>query len=638
MAHSSSVLYIKSTFLAGSLLCSVCLISFTKHKKAEPQLPYLSSVDAAVEDEMIKQEIYGCAVGVVKDGQIVHVKTYGYHDRLRTKPLTANSIFRWASVSKPLTAVAAFKAIESGKMKLDDKVTKYVPYWKTDGKKGDITIRNLLSQRSGIIHYVNKDNDKKETYYTDRYTANRNFDPKQTVSVFYDAPLHCDPDTKYYYSSFGYNLLGAAIEGATGIPYEKYVLDNIGTKANMTGLTPYPEDPGGYIKDCNGNLSNKDGITIQWRLPGGGWGSTIEDFSKFLQGLVNGTFLNNTSALWQPVANNSNYCFGSWLSKFNQEPYVFHGGDHDNVRTNLAFHPSSKFGVVLMVNGGKYVDRDRLTHKIEEVFGKDWGTSKLPVNECGDETKCGDNTIGIWRKTDKAEGTVIRRGYSSDEFNAEWKWLGEKGYYCADFSTYEKNGGQKWDGIFKKTTKQSAMIRNYSHNDFNAKWQELSSQGYRLIDIETYTEDGGLLSGSVRKWAGLFIKMEGGYYLHREMSQDALHDKWIEYGKQGFKLVDIERYGDKWAGVWIRGEDVAMVRNYETIAFRDKRRELNDNGWRLLDVDTYMDGSTRKWSGLWEKSTVAEHFIYGYDYCDWLETYHRDYISKGYELIDMETY
>jgi hypothetical protein len=51
-----------------------------------------------------------------------------------------------------------------------------------------------------------------------------------------------------------------------------------------------------------------------------------------------------------------------------------------------------------------------------------------------------------------------------------------------------------------------------------------------------------------------------------------------------------------------------------------------------------MEGGKRKWAGLWEKTSTAEHYIYGPSYCDWLIKYHDDYDNDGYELIDMETY
>ena len=112
-------------------------------------------MDAAVFDQMSKQEIYGCAVGVVQNGNIVHVKAYGHDDRLRKKSITTSTVFRWASISKPLTAVAAFKAIENNSMALGDNITKYVSYWPNTGNKANLTIKNLLNHRGGVNQYTN---------------------------------------------------------------------------------------------------------------------------------------------------------------------------------------------------------------------------------------------------------------------------------------------------------------------------------------------------------------------------------------------------------------------------------------------------------------------------------------------------
>lgn len=625
MKSSSHSLHIRNFATTLLLIPAILIFLSLSEKKENDDLPFLASVDNVVEDQMAKQEIYGCAVGVVQNGTIVHVKAYGHSDRLRTKPISVNTIFRWASISKPLTAVAAFKAIETNKLALGDKITKHVSYWPNSGNKANVTVANLLNHRGGVNQY--------KTYKTSNYKSKNNFNAKECVDVFSYAALDFNPGSQYNYTTFGFNLLGATVEEATNIPLENYVKTNVANKAGMSSLTPYSSDPGGYNKDCNGTIINTTEGNVEWKLPGGGWASNIQDLTKFMQGLINGTFLNNTSALWQSVPNNSNYCYGVWRDALGGETYVYHNGIHNDVRTYMGFFPSSKLGVVVMINGDDYVSEGRLAKKIQALFGKNWNIDDLPVNYCGKTLNCGDNMVGVWRKTNKADETIIRRGYSTDEFNAEWKWLLDKGYYCANLETYMKGSSRKWDGIFKKTNKKSAMYRNYSHNDFNAKWKELSDAGYRLIDVETY------MDGATRKWAGLFLQMSGGYALHREMSQQEMHDKWVEYGKKGLKLIDIEKYGDKWAGVWIAGnDDVAMIRNYETIEFRDKRRELNDKGWRLIDVDTYMDGGKRKWSGLWEKSNTPEHFIYGFNYCEWLTTYHNVYDNDGYELIDIESW
>lgn len=605
------------------LVAGALFISSTG-KKENNNLPFIAAVDKVVDDQMAKQEIYGCVVGIVQNGNIVHVKGYGHHDRMRTKTVNTNTIFRWASISKTLTATAAFKAMEENKMALTDKVSDHVTYWPTNSNKEKVTVAHLMNHRGGINHY--------ESFNKNNYKASNNFNAKQSVDVFSYAQLKSVPGTQYEYSTFGFNLLGAVVQEATKVPFDKYVQNRIASKAGMTSLTAYSPDPGGFDKDCNGYIINKTEGSVEWKLPGGGFASNITDLTKFMQGLINGSFLTNTAALWQPVSNNNGYSFGISRGSLGSELYVSHSGAHNDVRTYMGFFPASKLGVAVMINGGQNVSSARLAKKIQEALGKNWNVDDLPVNYCDSTKTCSGNMLGVWRKNNNAENTIIRRGYNTNEFNAEWKWLLDKGYYCSDIETYMKGSARMWDGIFKKTNKKSALIRNYTHDDFNKKWKELSESGYRLIDIETY------MDGSTRKWAGLFLEMGGGYVLLRNMSHQEMHDKWEENGKKGLKLIDIEKYGNQWAGVWIAGDHVTMFRNFETIPFRDKRRELNDQGWKLIDVETYKEGSTWKWAGLWEKTTTAENYIYGPSYCDWLRKYHDQYDDNGYELMDWESY
>jgi hypothetical protein len=298
----------------------------------------------------------------------------------------------------------------------------------------------------------------------------------------------------------------------------------------------------------------------------------------------------------------------------------------------MGFFPNSNLGVVVMINGDDNVSEGKLAKKVQALFGKNWNIDNRPINYCGATLKCGDNTIGVWRKSADAENTVLRRGFTANEFHAEWEWLLDKGYYCNDIETYMDGNTRKWDGIFKKGNKKSALWRNWDSDDFHKKWEEMNKQGLRLIDVETYMDVGS------RKWAGLFLQMDGGYALHRGLNHDQMHDKWMEYGKKGLKLIDIERYGDDWAGVWVAGPDVAMYRNYDTEGFKQLRRDNNEKGWKLIDVDTYITDGNRKWSGLWEKTSTAERYIFGVDFCDWATTYHNAYLADGYELIDIETY
>ena len=84
-------------------------------------------VDAAMTAEMERQKAIGVAVGVIREGEIVYAKGYGFADREEKIPVTTKTMFRWASISKPLTAVVAMQLVEAGKLDLDDDVRRHVP-------------------------------------------------------------------------------------------------------------------------------------------------------------------------------------------------------------------------------------------------------------------------------------------------------------------------------------------------------------------------------------------------------------------------------------------------------------------------------------------------------------------------------
>ena len=628
-------------FLAGTFHFQTIspALSETTFSKTEVEMfatPEFSAIDDVVKAEMALQEIVGCAVGVVQNGVITHVKGYGYLDLEQKKPVSNSTVFRWASISKTITATAVLKAIEDGKFNLDDKVKDIVSYWPTSGSKDKITVRHLLNNRSGITHYGLDENDSSIcTTNSSAYTANNNFNAEQSVNVFKDCKLLATPGTKYRYSTFGFNLLSAVVEKGTGKAFEKYVDENIANKVGMNSLTAYAKDPGGFEKDCNDKLKFvKEGDNVEWKLGGGGWSSNIYDMTRFMEGLIDGKFLKNTSALWQSVPGNTSYCFGMISQPTQGKVHVYHNGAHDDVRTYLGFFPNDKNGICLIINGGKYVDETRFLRKLQNAIGYKWTVSDLPVDYCGSKTECGETVTGVWRKTN-VNDVLIRRGYEHDEFYEVYKDLRNAGYYCANFETYTEGGKRKWDGIFKPGKMGAAMWRNFDNDAFKEKWDEMNNDGYRLIDIETYEE------GNKRKWAGLFIKASGPYAMWRGQTTNEFGEKNKEMEAKGLMLVDVEPYQDGgkvlWAGVWRDKGNYLLNRNYDTDDFRDLRRTRNAAGWKLIDVETYMDGGKRKWAGVWEKSEQAEKFLYGFKFCNWLGE-HEAYKKEGYELVNLERY
>lgn len=174
---------------------------------------------------MEKYRVPGLAVAVSRQGKLQYSKGYGYADTVRKEPVTTQSLFRIASISKPVTAVAILKLAEEGKLRLDDKVFGEGALLGTHyGKKPygtdltDITVRHLLQHTAGGW----------QNNATDPMFTNQSFTADELISWTLDnQPLINKPGTNYAYSNFGYCILGRVIEKVTGKRYEAYVKESI---------------------------------------------------------------------------------------------------------------------------------------------------------------------------------------------------------------------------------------------------------------------------------------------------------------------------------------------------------------------------------------------------------------------------
>ena len=311
-----------------------------------------SQIDAVVQDEMHRQGIVGMAIGIIRDGEIYYASGYGHEDLAASIPVTSNTIFRWASVSKPLTASAVLKLAETDpNFSLNDRVAKHVPYWPRYGNKADIRIWQLLSHRAGIIHYRTKEgcfDNPWPDYRLSRYNS-RYYNARQSVDTFSDQPLCFEPGTSFKYSTFGYNLLAAVIEGVTGKSYADWVNDNIKQPLSMQSLQQSTKTRTGY-EMLNRRLITISDDNVAWRLPGGGWESNIVDLSKFANAIIQGRLLKNTETLWANVPRNRFYGLG--MVHNDDSSLVWHEGYHLNSRSLLILFPDSpnQLGIVVLSN------------------------------------------------------------------------------------------------------------------------------------------------------------------------------------------------------------------------------------------------------------------------------------------------
>lgn len=158
----------------------------------------------------------GFSAAVWRDGQVVWSGTSGMRNVEQGLPVTTETRFRLASVSKLITATAAARLAEQGRLDLDAPVTSVLPWLDNDWPT--MTARQLASHTSGLPHYQAVDESRGNTRYPDGRAA---------VGLFADRELLSTPAARYGYSSWGYTLLGAMIEEVSEKAFAEYVAEEI---------------------------------------------------------------------------------------------------------------------------------------------------------------------------------------------------------------------------------------------------------------------------------------------------------------------------------------------------------------------------------------------------------------------------
>ncbi len=269
------------------LALTLVVLTTTAHA-ADPYAKKLRAFEAAVLAEMQKSHIPGLTIGFVKDDYL-WVKGFGTSDLENNTLATADSAYRYASVQKSMTAVAVLQLVEQGRMDLDAEIQTYVPYFPR--KEHPVTVRQLLGHLGGIPHYVDR---AKEQHIREHKTT------REAIAIFESFPLAAEPGTKWVYSSYGYNLLGAAIEGASKQSYADYMRDHVWRPAGMAAtrmddpLALIPHRVRGY-QLVDGELRNSEFIDISSRFAAGGTRGTVPDLLRFMKALNEGKLLSPQS-------------------------------------------------------------------------------------------------------------------------------------------------------------------------------------------------------------------------------------------------------------------------------------------------------------------------------------------------------
>src|SRR5271169_1524133 len=210
-----------STILPTILMVVFSLAAVAAQHETSLKPEVLEKVEKAITTEMARQSIPGLSAAIVTDHTLRWSNGYGPSDLENFVPAKATTVYRLGSISKPITAAAVMQLVERGKLDLDAGVQKYCPAFPE--KQWPVTSRELLGHLGGIHHYL------------DAFVENtRHYNlVVEGLDVFKNDPLVVEPGTKFLYSSFGYNLLGCVVEGASGRPFAEYLKENIFIPAGM---------------------------------------------------------------------------------------------------------------------------------------------------------------------------------------------------------------------------------------------------------------------------------------------------------------------------------------------------------------------------------------------------------------------
>jgi CubicO group peptidase (beta-lactamase class C family) len=308
-----------------------------------------------------KYEQFNGTALVADNGKVIYKKGVGLANMEWSIPNEPDTKFRLGSITKQFTAALILQLVEQGKLKLDGKVSDYLPdYRKDTGAK--MTIHHLLSHTSGVPNYT------AAPEFFENVSRNP-FKVDDFVKKYASGDLEFEPGAKFNYSNSGYFLLGAIIEKVTGKSYERVLQDNILGPVGMknTGYDHYgtilSKRAAGYVKIQNG-YENAPYLDMTIPYAAGSLYSTVEDLYLWDQALYGDKVLSAASKALMFTPNLENYGYGFAIRKSTLGPskivvpVIAHNGGINGFSTTIVRMVGDKRLIVLLDNTsqGRYLD------------------------------------------------------------------------------------------------------------------------------------------------------------------------------------------------------------------------------------------------------------------------------------------
>lgn len=318
-----------------------------------------------IHEMMLTHDIPGASIAISLDGDIVFAEGFGFADFENGVLAQTDTVYRSASIGKPITATTIVRMVEGGLIDLSSPLQRYCPRF-PEKSEGPITVRHLLAHQSGIRHYGGPND------YAEQYNVVHYDDVEDALTIFESDPLLHAPGDEYTYSTFGYNVLGCVIQGAGGLRFMDKITELVLSPAGMENTRD--DDPraiirnraAGYVME-DGQLLNAVAVDMSSKLPAGGYVTTVIDLVKFAIAFQDGRLVSE-KAMNMMLSNQklndgttTTYGLGWGLSDSNDLWYgyreAFHGGSTPGVAGMLYMIVDRRFAVAILTNQESFKGR-----------------------------------------------------------------------------------------------------------------------------------------------------------------------------------------------------------------------------------------------------------------------------------------
>lgn len=380
----------------------------------------ITLLDTWIQAQLEHGGLPGLVIGIVHDQEPVWVKAYGHASLDPPLPMSEDSIFRIASHSKLFTAITVMRARDAGKLRLDDPVTEYLPWFDIRNRHPEarpVTVRHLLTHTAGLpresIHPAWTDFEFPEVEAL-----------RETVS---DQETTYATETKWKYSNLGFTLAGMVAEDATGDSFADLVTDGILGPLGMdsTSVGQVPADQRDRLATGYGRRMPEGPrevfpfVDARSFDPATGLSSTVPDMLRFLSWqmrvrdrrseeiLASNTLLEMQRVHWLQSSWDSGWGLGFSVRHTEDRDLIGHGGGYPGYRTQTQLSPEEKIGVVVFTNSGDG-DPGRYLNKAFEWVAPALAASRAEKEEPAVWSSDWDIYLGTYRRRN-GDTAVLRQ-------------------------------------------------------------------------------------------------------------------------------------------------------------------------------------------------------------------------------------